>query len=156
MVTQVKPVIEREILQNFNSQGRPGPGRKKWEELKKSTNKQRRLAGFPEKEPILQRKGDLKKDAVKVRMTFRGDTATIKPDVSGIKNMTKLNALHFGAPPAKVDAFGRTKGNVGKYTMRTSKKGNIFQWRLPTRPLFFITVQAWREIVRKGKRYFFG
>jgi len=154
VLSQVKPIVERELLLNLRTEGRPAPGRRRWEDLSESRQRQRALHGLGAKHPMLiGETGELSGNLSKVRITFRGDDAHIKPDISG-KGLTKLSELHFGLPPAEVDVFGMTKGNVGQKAEGTSKAGKSYQFRLPTRPVFFISKQAWREIIRRGRKWF--
>jgi len=161
MMTRVKPIVQREILLNLHSQGRPGKGgRKKFEPLSDSRKTQRTLMGIPAAGPILVATGEMAGDLASLKTTFRGDTLKITPSTTDKNKLVKMSALHFGVPKASVSPFGITSGNAGQQTTvtRKSKLGKVYSatYRLPTRPVFFITQQAMKEIVVKGRKYFFG
>jgi len=148
----IRPIVQREWKLNFLSEGRPAPGRNRWAELSDSRKKQRKLAGIGESHPILMGEtGSLMEDVVtNPRITYRGDKVYISPTVSG-KNVIKLKALHYGRPPSEIDAFGMII-NKQQGVAKIGRGMGV----LPTRPIIFVAIQAWREIVKRAKEYFFG
>jgi len=146
----IRPSVQRELKLNFLGEGRPAPGRNRWAELSDSRKKQRALKGIGAAHPILRDTGELMQDVISnPSITYRGDKIYISSTESG-KNVTKLRALHFGRPKSVINAFGKiTTKQSG--TTKIGKGIGI----LPTRPIMFISVQAWKGIVRKAKNYFF-
>ncbi len=145
--TKFKPLFKSEVAKNFVTQGRPGGGRSKFSELALSTRKQRRLQGFPEKAPILIRRGRLlgKAAGSDIRFTFYGDKIRAYPNVSG-KYARVMRSLHYGRPETTVSSFGvpARKGKpAGKGTMAA-------------RPYFFVTKTAFKKFSIDAADYFYG
>ena len=150
--TIVLSTVKREVLTNFQRQGRPGPGRPRWEELSDSRKKQRRLMGIPASGPKLIATGKMMREIVSgIRVSFIGDTVKIRPSNSNTKS-AKMSALHYGSPPVKINAFGQGN-NKGMTAIKNTKYG-LVAWRLPSRPFFFITKQAMGGILKEGKYFF--
>lgn len=143
MLTQAKPIIQRELLLNFLREGRPAAGRMKWAPLAPRTQKNREKLGFPPAKPILIREGDVFRAATNPKITWEGDGIVVKPNTDDKELLIRMTALHRGYPKSTVDAYGRIVGGAKSTDP-------------PARPFFFVTKKAVTEILSMLANFIVG
>ncbi len=139
----VKKIVISEIEKNFQTEGRPGGGRHKWEKLSLDHQHKRAMLGFPAAHPILNMTGSLRNEVLaRIKLRYNGVNAKFVTTPTGL-NHIKAVVLNRGLPKAYIDAYGHIKNKPANQV-------------IPARPWKFITKTAHKDIAKKAVIWFFS